>query len=718
MAARKLQTEIERTLKKVAEGVEIFESIFEKISTATNAAQKEKFEGDLKKEIKKLQRYRDQIKTWMSSNEIKDKRALLDNRKLIESQMEKFKAMEKELKTKAFSKEGLLQPGKVDPEEAKRESLADWIRRTVESLQEMIDKLEFEQEQLLSTIKKNKKADPSKQDRLNSVEHLLERHKWHINKLEIILRLLENGNLTFDQVQSIQDDVSFYVESCDDEGFDEDEGIYDDLNLEEAGLYGLPADDEDEENDDSDAEPGSPRDREGSPEISPTPPAKEEKRKASKDIEVEPPKAAAKVVAPTPPLPPKAVERVASKDDGKAKPATVAPIPAAASTTSRPGSTTVAPSTPLSSITKSSPTIPASVPTPRDVVPPPQRYAAAASVSAAAATASSAAATSSITPSAASTITSAISSAADKVSPVRYGDAASAAISSAPIAASIGQPITTASVVGKPEISPTTAKLVPKETVTSPISTSQQPLQQQQSSNVVGGRPPATAAGTAATPSTIQTVPPASSEKLSLSQPSPTTSSSVASSQPRIPTTPEAPKDDQTVETVDKRLSDLVDSFEATKAKSLAAQIEPGYIHNMMETSFQYVPDASDSEKPKHYMPKSPYPTPGYYPQTPLALLENLAMFEKFDIDTLFFIFYYQQGTYQQYLAARELKRQSWRFHKKYLTWFQRHEEPKSITDEYEQGTYIYFDYEGAWCQRKKCEFRFDYRYLEDAELS
>ena len=31
---------------------------------ADNAAQKEKFEGDLKKEIKKLQRFRDQIKTW------------------------------------------------------------------------------------------------------------------------------------------------------------------------------------------------------------------------------------------------------------------------------------------------------------------------------------------------------------------------------------------------------------------------------------------------------------------------------------------------------------------------------------------------------------------------------------------------------------------------------------------------------------------------------
>lgn len=42
-----------------------------------NANQKEKFEADLKKEIKKLQRYRDQIKTWIQSSEIKDKKVRL-----------------------------------------------------------------------------------------------------------------------------------------------------------------------------------------------------------------------------------------------------------------------------------------------------------------------------------------------------------------------------------------------------------------------------------------------------------------------------------------------------------------------------------------------------------------------------------------------------------------------------------------------------------------
>ena len=39
-----------------------------------NANQKEKFEADLKKEIKKLQRYRDQMKMWSQSSEIKDKK--------------------------------------------------------------------------------------------------------------------------------------------------------------------------------------------------------------------------------------------------------------------------------------------------------------------------------------------------------------------------------------------------------------------------------------------------------------------------------------------------------------------------------------------------------------------------------------------------------------------------------------------------------------------
>lgn len=43
------------------------------------------------------------------------------------------------------------------------------------------------------------------------------------------------------------------------------------------------------------------------------------------------------------------------------------------------------------------------------------------------------------------------------------------------------------------------------------------------------------------------------------------------------------------------------------------------------------------------------------------------------------------EGTKAQYLSAKALKKQSWRFHTKYMMWFQRHEEPKIINEEYEQ---------------------------------
>jgi CCR4-NOT transcription complex subunit 3 len=85
MAARKLANEVEKCFKKVAEGVAAFEAIYDKIQQTTNPSQKEKLEDALKKEIKKLQRSRDQIKTWATMNDIKDKKPLLEQRKLIET---------------------------------------------------------------------------------------------------------------------------------------------------------------------------------------------------------------------------------------------------------------------------------------------------------------------------------------------------------------------------------------------------------------------------------------------------------------------------------------------------------------------------------------------------------------------------------------------------------------------------------------------------------
>lgn len=77
--------------------------------------------------------------------------------------------------------------------------------------------------------------------------------------------------------------------------------------------------------------------------------------------------------------------------------------------------------------------------------------------------------------------------------------------------------------------------------------------------------------------------------------------------------------------------------------------------------------------------------------QNTLTNADTLEYHAKLATDTLFFIFYYSEGTKSQYLAAKALKKQSWRFHTKYMMWFQRHEEPRTINEEYEQVYYTFF---------------------------
>jgi len=127
----------------------------------------------------------------------------------------------------------------------------------------------------------------------------------------------------------------------------------------------------------------------------------------------------------------------------------------------------------------------------------------------------------------------------------------------------------------------------------------------------------------------------------------------------------------------------------------------------LLDISFGNMPELVETEKPREYKPKNPTTTPSYFPQEPLRSFEDPSFYPKFKPDTLFYVFYYQQGTYQQYLASKDLKNRSWRYHKTFLTWFQRHEVPEDLTPDYERGTYIYFDYETGWCQRMRSKIYF-----------
>ena len=113
--------------------------------------------------------------------------------------MEKFKACEKEMKTKAYSKEGLSQMTKMDPKEKEKADTCNWVSEMVEQLALQIEAAEAEIETLQSVAKKGRR-DNSKNERASELEHTVERHKWHTNRLELILRLLQNGNIPPEKV--------------------------------------------------------------------------------------------------------------------------------------------------------------------------------------------------------------------------------------------------------------------------------------------------------------------------------------------------------------------------------------------------------------------------------------------------------------------------------------------------------------------------------------
>ena len=224
-------------MKKVDEGVELFDEIWEKVYSAEQQNQKEKFEMDLKKEIKKLQRHRDQIKTWISGSEVKDKEPLIEARKLIESKMEQFKICEKETKTKTYSKEGLAREDKLDPEEEAKLNTTSWLGEYIEKFTQEVEEKDFEIEKLSSG--KGKKTQKNK---IEALQQYVQQHKFHISKLEGIIRLVNNDVLSVDIVDPLKDDLDYYLESYSDEdyaaAYDEDY-FYESLGLDELDVVNV-----------------------------------------------------------------------------------------------------------------------------------------------------------------------------------------------------------------------------------------------------------------------------------------------------------------------------------------------------------------------------------------------------------------------------------------------------------------------------------------------
>jgi len=151
--------------------------------------------------------------------------------------MERFKVVERETKTKAYSKEGLGAAQKLDPAQREKDEISNWLTSSISALQIQIDQYECEIESLLAG--KKKRLDKDKQDRMDEFRGKLDRHKFHITKLETLLRMLDNDGVEVEQVRRIKDDVEYYIESSQEPDFEENEYIYDDIiGLDEVELSG------------------------------------------------------------------------------------------------------------------------------------------------------------------------------------------------------------------------------------------------------------------------------------------------------------------------------------------------------------------------------------------------------------------------------------------------------------------------------------------------
>ena len=231
-ANRKLQQMVEATLRKVDEGIADFGAVWRKCEDAQNQNQREKNQADLKREIKKLQRYREDIMKWMSNSDIKDKAILIDSRKRIEVEMERFKSFERESKTKPFSYMGLQMEQKVDPNEIRKQEKREQIEQLVLDLKLDLDALQADWEAL--NVKKKKSKD--EQSKMESLKVLTGKHGFHVLNLELLVRKLDNDSLDLDEVDNVVDYITQYVTDHSNEDFFHDETLYQSFRLDELAV--------------------------------------------------------------------------------------------------------------------------------------------------------------------------------------------------------------------------------------------------------------------------------------------------------------------------------------------------------------------------------------------------------------------------------------------------------------------------------------------------
>ena len=190
----------------------------------------------LKTELKKLQRLREQTRTFLAAPETDPKftAVLQKARRDVELKMEAFKVVEKQHKIKAFSTAWLAQ-AKEDPGARAKLECEEWLSELVAQANEALETYEGELEGLAAKGNKRKKS-----ERQVELEGFMQMLGNHVVRLEQVLRALDNDQVTVGQLDELglKDSLEYMLQSHMEPDFMDDDSIYEEIDLTEVAQTG------------------------------------------------------------------------------------------------------------------------------------------------------------------------------------------------------------------------------------------------------------------------------------------------------------------------------------------------------------------------------------------------------------------------------------------------------------------------------------------------
>ncbi|CBH09845.1 hypothetical protein, conserved [Trypanosoma brucei gambiense DAL972] len=597
---KKSQQEIERLLRRTQEEINSYDSVYTKFNNSTSP-QREKLEAELRREARKLQRSYDLIKAACPPSDSKDSKGSVEPwMQKLHERIETFKMCEQAMKTKGSGKDGL---GTGALSEAQQEGVKDveaWLKNTTDSLRKQVQLSESDAER---SGRGNHGRNKNSVSATTSTR--TQKLKFHVARLELLLKGIANGDVNPESVYGIKERVEAIkrgdTNGSDDDDNNEDEDLYAQFGFDEQ-LVSERRRGGSTVGEDEDA--ASPNSRNPNNKLSPV---------RMGGTKSNTPSSSAKMSGPTSSDARKGPgSATANRMDGAKRLGSGSPSPHKGNTSI---TSTVGGRDGLHDNWDENADFP------EDDM--------------------------------------------DKMNDDTFGDDAMAMVGTGSLA-DMARATSTGSRLGDWEKG-RPASLVSPPSTTSKKSNLEQPA----------AAAPSQASGTASmSPSSANTAATGETRQLSAA-----------------PASHVSPAPASTAH----------DDF-----------LDRNTMLQLIDMSLANLPHTQDVDRQRPFEPSNPTVHVPFFPQQVLPALASPEIYRTFELETLFFIFYYHQNTYQQYCAAGQIKERSFRYHTQLNTWFKRNGPPKESLEGSERGSFQFFNFEEGWNLEEKEDFVFDYKYLEN----